>query len=97
MDVDVQLPIHFDNMVAVHPDDSSSVVWIYRKSDDMFVVRPFVDSTALSQFSERLSGKDLEGLTIVPVKNLILREADDDWSSWLSEESRDRAKELEYV
>ena len=63
----------------------------------MFVVRPFVDSTALSQFSERLSGKDLEGLTIVPVKNLILREADDDWSSWLSEESRDRAKELEYV
>lgn len=97
VDVDIQLPIHSDNMVAVHPDDTSSVISIYRRSDDVFIVRPFVDSAALGQFTERLTGKNLEGIVLKLVRNLILREDDDDWGSWLSEESKEKAREFEYL
>ncbi len=92
MDVDRQLPIHFDNMVAVHSDDTSSVIWIYRKYDDVFIVRPFVDSAALSQLSERLLGKNLNGIVLRYVRNLILCEDDDDWLSWLPEDSKEDAR-----
>lgn len=86
-----------NGMIAVHPDNMSSVVLVHRRrKSDVFIIRPFVSSAAPVQLISMLLQKSSE-ISLGIVKVLVFPEGTDEWQTWIAEESRPEAREHGYL
>ena len=89
---------HRANMVIIHPDESSSAMWLYRRDDGEVIVRPLVDSFAYRRLIARLATKTSEDFGLKAGATLKLRkDSDPAWVSWLSETAKEEAHALGYI
>lgn len=93
-EVSPEMVFRFDNMIAIHPDDVKSAVWIYRRQKNEFVIRPFEEGSAYEQLSESLLGKKTDDIVLIPSRKVYPHEEKQPWWNWLPSHLQEGGKQI---